>query len=111
MSVFSAIPLGEAVRLRRRDWVPTFIGLLYRQALILVPPNHSMQRTVDSVLRLAAPSLGLRQRPLISTLGGIYSLIPIDNPKNLRALSILILAGQDGCYLGENLRCSGSSVF
>ena len=78
MSVFSAIPLGEAVRLRRRDWVPTFIGLLYRQALILVPPNHSMQRKIDLVLRLATPVLGPAQFPLISTLGGVDRLIHVE---------------------------------
>ena len=77
LSVLSAVPVGGYVGLRHRDWVPTFTGLLYRQALILVPPNHSMQRTFDSVLRLAAPSLGLRQRPLISTLGGVDSLFQV----------------------------------
>ena len=49
--------IGEAIRLRRRDWVPTFTELLYRQSLILVPPNHSMQRKIDPGLRLATPSL------------------------------------------------------
>ena len=80
LSVFSAVPVGGYVGLRHRGWFPTFTGLLYRQALILVPPNHSMQRTFDSVLRLATPSLGLRQRPLISTLGGV------DRVSSIRAL-------------------------
>ena len=74
LSVLSAVPVGRYVGLRHRDWVPTFTGLLYRQALILVPPNHSMQRKLDLVLRLATPVLGPAQVPLISTLGGVARL-------------------------------------
>ena len=57
LSVLSGALLGQAVDFLRRIALLIPRVLLYRQALILVPPNHSMQRKIDPELRLATPSL------------------------------------------------------
>ena len=54
----------------------------------LTPPNKSMQRKLDPVLRLATPSLGPPQVPLISDVRRRLDVIPLALRSNMFGIAL-----------------------